>query len=99
MEKYVAIDVGGTSIKYGLIEGNGVILERGSISTRGNDINELIADIKEVVCKYKEKYEIKGLACSFPGAVDPKSGFIGGGSAVACIHGPNIKKLLEEKNK
>ena len=45
MEKYVAIDVGGTSIKYGLIEGNGVILERGSISTRGNDINELIADI------------------------------------------------------
>lgn len=96
MEKYVAIDVGGTSIKYGLIEGNGVILERGSISTRGNDINELIADIKEVVCKYKEKYEIKGLACSFPGAVDPKSGFIGGGSAVACIHGPNIKKLLEE---
>lgn len=96
MEKYVAIDVGGTSIKYGLIEGNGIILERGSISTRGNDINELIADIKEVVCKYKEKYEIKGLACSFPGAVDPKSGFIGGGSAVACIHGPNIKNLLEE---
>lgn len=33
MKKYVSIDIGGTAIKYGLISGNGEILERHEMDT------------------------------------------------------------------
>ncbi|MPQ43801.1 ROK family protein [Clostridium tarantellae] len=97
MNKYVVIDVGGSSIKHCLMNNEGIILEKGNIKTKGEDINLFIESIGEIVDFYKEKNEIKGLACSFPGAVNVKTGVIGGGSAVPCIHGPNIKELLERR--
>ncbi|WP_300954457.1 ROK family protein, partial [uncultured Clostridium sp.] len=53
-------------------------------------------DIKSIVEKYIKSENIKGLACSFPGAVNQKTGFIEGVSAVPCIHNVNMKKLLSE---
>lgn len=97
MKKYVAIDIGGSSIKHALMTENGDILEKGSIKTEGNDINLFIESIGKVVDLYKENNEVNGLACSSPGAVDVYTGFVGGGSAVDCIHGPNIKELLENR--
>lgn len=99
MKKYVVIDIGGTSIKHALMNEEGEILEKGSIKTKGEDIDIFIESIGDVVDLYKEKNEILGLACSSPGAVDVKTGFIGGGSAIPCIHGPNIKELLEKRCK
>lgn len=99
MKKYVVIDIGGSSIKHALMTENGEVLEKGSIKTEGNDINLFIESIGKIVDSYKENNEICGLACSSPGAVDVKTGFVGGGSAVPCIHGPNIKELLEERCK
>ncbi|HHD2753848.1 TPA: ROK family protein [Clostridium perfringens] len=99
MKKYVVIDIGGSSIKHALMDENGDILEKGSIKTEGNDINLFIESIGKIVDSYKENNEVCGLACSSPGAVDVKTGFVGGGSAVPCIHGPNIKELLEERCK
>ncbi|MDM0495761.1 ROK family protein [Clostridium perfringens] len=97
MKKYVVIDIGGTSIKHALMTENGDILEKGSMKTEGDNIDFFIESIGKVVDSYKEKNEVFGLACSSPGAVDVKTGFIGGGSAIPCIHGPNIKELLEKR--
>ncbi|MGL5244317.1 MAG: ROK family protein, partial [Sarcina sp.] len=97
MNKYVVIDVGGSSIKHCLMNEKGMALEKGSIKTQGEDINLFIESIGNVVDEYKNKYSVLGLACSFPGAVNVDTGFIGGGSAVPCIHGPNIKELLEKR--
>ena len=97
MKKYVVIDIGGTSIKHALMTESGDILEKGSMKTEGDNINLFIESIGKVVDSYKEKNEVFGLACSSPGAVDVKTGFIGGGSAIPCIHGPNIRELLEKR--
>ncbi|SHE72372.1 ROK family protein [Clostridium fallax] len=98
MEKlYIVIDVGGSSIKYGLMTEKGEVLEKGSIKTVKEDANKLIDSIGNIVDKYKLENNILGLACSFPGAVNPKTGIIGGGSSIPCIHGPNIKDLLQNR--
>lgn len=97
MRNYVAIDVGGSSVKHALINENGEIIKRGSIKTIGNDIDKFIESIGKFVDEYKKQNKIEGLACSFPGAVDVQTGFIGGASAVECIHGPNIEELLEDR--
>lgn len=96
MNNYVVIDVGGSFIKHGVMNEQGELIKKDKIKTCGNDIIKLIDDIKNIVTYYKREFEVKGLACSFPGAVDSLTGFIGGGSAVECINGVNIKKYLEE---
>ncbi|MCI9069707.1 MAG: ROK family protein [Clostridium sp.] len=96
MDKYIALDVGGSAIKYGLLNKYGEILEKGNIVTDNEDIDKFIFDIKIIVEKYIKSENIKGLACSFPGAVNQKTGFIEGVSAVPCIHNVNMKKLLSE---
>ena len=96
IDKYIALDVGGSAIKYGLLNKYGEILEKGNIVTDNEDIDKFIFDIKSIVEKYIKSENIKGLACSFPGAVNQKTGFIDGVSAVPCIHNVNMKKLLSE---
>ena len=95
-DKYIVLDVGGSAIKYGLLNQDGEVLERGNIVTDNEDINKFIFDIKDIIEKYSNHENIKGLACSFPGAVNPKTGFIEGISAVPCIHNVNMKKILSE---
>lgn len=96
IDKYIVLDVGGSAIKYGLLNKYGQVLEKGSIVTDNEDINKFISDIKDITEKYINHENIKGLACSFPGAVNPKTGFIEGISAVSCIHNVNMKKILSE---
>ena len=96
IDKYIVVDVGGSAVKYGLLNQYGEVLEKGNIVTDNEDINKFIFDIKGITEEYRNHENIKGLACSFPGAVNPKTGFIEGISAVPCIHNVNMKKLLTE---
>ncbi len=92
----LTFDIGGTSIKYGVLDRNGDIYEKGKFTTPQNDIDELIAEIVRLLVGFEKKYEIEGIAISCPGAVDDKTGFIGGASAVPCIHGFDFKAKIRE---
>lgn len=96
INKYIALDIGGSAIKYGLLNQYGDVLEKGSIVTNNEDINKFISDIKDIILLYIKNEDIKGLACSFPGAVNQKTGFIEGISAVPCIHNINMRELLKQ---
>ena len=96
IDKYIVLDIGGSAIKYGLLNQYGEVLENGNIVTDNDDINKFISDIRSITEKYINNENIKGLACSLPGAVNPKTGFVEGISAVSCIHNVNMKKLLSE---
>lgn len=90
------IDIGGTSIKAGILDENGDIKFKETLEVI-DDIDKLINTIVNFVEKSKIDFIIKGLAISSPGAVDTKKGIIYGSSALNCIHGPNFKKILREK--
>lgn len=101
MSNYVAFDIGGSGVKYAVISEEAVIIEKGSFKTPHSedgktDFNDLIENIKNISLSFKEKYKLLGVALSAPGAVNNKSGFIGGASAVPYIHGPNVKEILEK---
>ncbi len=95
MENYLCIDVGGSSIKYGILDKNGEIV----LSKKGRAPKSLLEMYNDFESVYKEfeKYKIHGIALSMPGAVDSDRGTIGGSSAYDYIHGPNIKKDLEKR--
>lgn len=92
------IDIGGTAIKVGVLDNLGNIFFKDELEVYHN-----IEDFTNVICNWidiiKLKYEIEGISLSSPGAVDVKTGIIGGASAIPCIHGPNWKEILYNKFK
>lgn len=88
----LAIDVGGTTIKYALVSPAGEISQHGKVPTPG-DLEEFYHAITEIA-KHFESETVEGIAMSCPGAVSDE-GIIYGMSALPYIHGPNIKKAIE----
>ncbi|MEF9990953.1 MAG: ROK family protein [Romboutsia sp.] len=78
MKKFACIDVGGTSIKYGIIEENGNIIEKSSMDTEALKKGGLgiLEKIKFIVSNYIKKYQVNGICISTAGMVDPIEGKI-----------------------
>ena len=99
MKTYICIDIGGTSIKYGIITEEGTFLTTEEIPTEaqrygGPGIMKKAADI---VKKFQQEYEPQGICISTAGMVDCKEGRITYASPLIPDYtGTEIKKTLEE---
>lgn len=94
---YAVFDVGGSAIKYALMDETGCFIEKSSLPTPKKSLAEFIDTIGDIVGEFKKSYLVKGLAISIPGAVNVETGIIEGSSALPYIHGPNIKDLLQDR--
>lgn len=98
MKQIVVIDVGGTSIKYGLWnETLKALTSKGKLTTPQN-LDEFYQLLETIVVNFKDE-QVDGVGFSLPGAVDQKVGVIGGISAVPYIHNFPIRAALEERLK
>lgn len=96
MKQIIVIDVGGTSIKYGLWnEDQGMLSSKGKIETP-NSLEDFYKTLETIVVNFKDE-QVDGIGFSIPGAVDQKVGVIGGISAVPYIHNFPIRAALEER--
>lgn len=95
MKNYMVYDIGGSSVKWSVIEECGKILTSGKIKIADN-IDEFFKRLADTCNEMKSQYELSGIAISAPGAVDSETGIIGGLSAIPYIHGPNFKVELKE---
>lgn len=96
MKQYVAIDVGGSAMKYGLVDETGKVSHQSKRKTP-KTLEEFYQEIESIYQEIDVLENCVGLALSLPGAVDSVTGYIGGASAVNYIHGPNIKEDLQER--
>ncbi|PLR75155.1 ROK family protein [Bacillus sp. UMB0728] len=97
LRNYAAFDVGGSSIKYALMDESGSIIKKSSIPTPKEGIEAFIEAIGKAVEEIRFISPVEGIAMSMPGAVDVVSGTIHGASAVPYVHGPNIRELVEKR--
>ncbi len=97
MDKYVVFDVGGSSIKYALMDGQANLIDKDKVATPKSDFSDFQNQLLAIINNYNKEDNLKGIAFSCPGAVDTKTGIIGGASAVPYIHGPNFKEIFREK--
>ena len=95
MGNYISFDIGGSSVKWSVINLNGEFLENGKLGIP-KTIDEFFKAIADKVNELRNNYELKGVAISAPGAVDSMAGTIGGTSALPYIHGPNFKVILNK---
>lgn len=99
MRKYICIDIGGTNIKYGVLNEEGNVLFDGSRKTSVyEDGNDILGDIDNIVCNLINKYQVEGVGVSTAGVVDDESGtIIHAGKTIPGYIGTDIKGFIEEK--
>ncbi|HEY5715203.1 MAG TPA: ROK family protein [Psychromonas sp.] len=96
MKYYLAFDIGGTTIKFGVLDENANILVKDKVTTdlQGSSIIANIVKIKE---KYAAHFELAGAAFSMPGFVNVQTGYLQTGGAIVDFYGINFKEIMTEK--
>lgn len=95
MCELIVIDVGGTTIKFGVFH-QGELLKFGSEPTPA-ELNDFYEILTKKVKFLQKKYPVQGVALSVPGAVNKKNGVIEGASAIPYIHDFAIKPEFEKR--
>lgn len=90
-----AIDIGGTTIKIATWKDN-QLQDKHAIDTP-KDLDGFYEALTEEVNKIKKDTKIEGVAISSSGAVNKKTGIIGGSSAIPYIHNFKIVDELEKR--
>lgn len=90
-----AIDIGGTTIKIATWK-DGKLQDKHAIDTPEN-LDSFYQVLTNEVNKIKKNTPIEGVAISSPGAVNKRTGIIGGSSAIPYIHNFKIVDELEKR--
>ncbi|MEE9728469.1 ROK family protein [Listeria seeligeri] len=89
---YFVYHIGGTFIKFALMENNGNIKMKDKFPTTAKSAEELVAQMVEKFLPYKQA--IKGIAVSCPGVVDSEKGVIYQGGSLLFMHEKNLAEML-----
>ena len=95
MDKYLVLDVGGSAIKYAFIQQDLKILEKSSVPTPMDSLDSFIETIGKIYDQYAQN--IKGMAISMPGIIDPKKGYSYTGGALRYIDKLNTVDVLKQR--
>lgn len=93
-----AFDIGGTSIKFGILTDNGDILFKSNMDTEAKNgglfiIEKVISKVKEL----KKSYELDGVAISTAGQIDSNKGYVVYATdSIPGYTGVRIKDIIEE---
>lgn len=97
MDRYICFDIGGTKIKYGVLEGNGNILVKDSVYTPKKNLDEFLGTMEKIINDYMNEYEIKGVSISVPGFINPDKGTVEVCQGMPILEGLNFKTIFGEK--
>lgn len=98
MKHYVSIDIGGTSIKYGVIDETGTIIVRQEMPTEAQEKGGpgIMEKAKDIVRGFMDTYHPEGICVSTAGMVDYEKGEIFYASPLIPDYtGTKIKEILE----
>lgn len=93
MRKILAFDIGGTNIKFGILNELGEILEKGKIKTRVESEEVFINSLIEII--EEKKNEIEGVALSMPGFINVEKGMPTACYAIQCMVNKSITEIIK----
>lgn len=100
MKTYICIDIGGTSMKYGLIQEDGIFLTTGSIPSEAMKYGGpgIMKKTEHIIEEFLKDYQPEGICISTAGMVDWKEGkILYAAPLIPDYTGTEIKKIIEER--
>ncbi|MDP8265801.1 MAG: ROK family protein [Candidatus Aceula meridiana] len=105
MKQFVlGIDVGGTNIKFGLVDQKGKIVDRSHLSTKEcishkeKLIDKLVRGCEEIIAKNKlSKENLRGIGIGLPGLINAKEGIVYSLTNIPGWKNVPLKRIIEKK--
>lgn len=98
----VGIDIGGMSIKTGLVDENGLIIDsKRSITSKDSkiDVGNIVSDIKTLLHSHSlSEHDIAGIGIGCPGAVSPEKGIVDVFPNLGWYNVPLVEMIKKEFN-
>lgn len=95
MKYYLSIDIGGTNLKYGLLDRSGNLVEHDKIPTPTTNRADFIAGLSSIIDSRITK--VRGIAISVPGKIDVINGIVHFGGSLPFLDQLGLKALLEQR--
>ena len=92
---YIVFDIGGTSIKYSIMNNDSEFIESDSIETPQQGEGKTQKILVDIINDYKTKHDIKGVAMSVPGGIDD-DGYIHFMGQVIDLQDMYLNKYIKE---
>ena len=84
MAQYLVLDIGGTFIKYAIMDENATFLKQGKVPAVTLSEEKMLASLEELHKEVGDDYE--GVAISMPGRIDTEKGWAYTGGAFTWLH-------------
>ncbi len=96
MKNYLTIDVGGTNIKYAVMNDEIEMIEKGEVKTPRDSLESFIDAIVGIYEQFRDR-DIQAVCMSAPGRIDSKNGYFYTSGALGYISGINLADALKDK--
>lgn len=96
MSNYISIDVGGTGIKYALMNDRAEILQQSEVPTPKNDLEGFLDVIVSIYEQYANQNP-QALAMSAPGKIDSDRSYFYTSGALLYLDGVNLAERLKDR--
>lgn len=94
MKQYLVLDIGGSAIKFALMDKEGIHI-KGKRKTPRDSLESLMFVIEQIVEPYAKS--IAGVAVSMPGRIDSATGLVIHGGSLTYVKNMNLGYIMEEK--
>ena len=94
--KYLVMDVGGSSVKYAVMDEDCNFYVKGKVDVIREPLKAFM-DVLYGIYDDTKSYGLSGIALSLPGVIETESGYVHNGGAIICLKGVNIVELLTER--
>ena len=91
---FITFDIGGSSIKYGVVTNKGEIIHQSFIPTK-DDKEAFLNSLLKVIKDYRQDYKIEGIGISAPGIIR-RDGLMITAGAIKTLYGENIQSFIEK---
>ena len=94
---YLGIDIGGTSIKAGLVDETGRVLDLRRALTITNDLNHFVSTLSELVRAFQSVAAIDAIGIGVPGLHSSRMHIIQTSPNILCLKQVNLEELLADQ--
>jgi glucokinase len=94
---YVGLDIGGTSVKAGLVDETGRILESRRSPTSIDDLNAFVSNLTELIREFQKSAAIDAVGIGVPGLRSAKTHAIETSPNIPCLKNVNLEQVLAEQ--
>jgi glucokinase len=95
--RYIGLDIGGTTIKAGLVNENGQLLESRKTPTVTDDLKGFLSNLIELIRDFQKSETVHGIGIGVPGLRSSKTQVVDRSPNIRCLNNVNLEELVADQ--